>query len=163
VSGDIKKFPLWKQAVEDLLALEPNPGFVLSEAWLMEHLELEVPEYGTAEKFKKWNLSWLQARSAFFDALRDDHALQFAMKEDGGWRLLAPGEVSKNALARMKHELYKELKRARLSLSCADRTRMTELELGENAEAMTRVARAMSLAREAVKLPPPAAVPKRIQ
>lgn len=160
---ELKKFPLWKQAVDDLLELAPAPGFVLTEEWLLEHLELALPKYGTAEEFKKWNLTWLQARSAFFDALRDDHALQFAQKDGEGWRLLAPGEVSRTALARMKHELYKELKRARQSLVCADLTKMTEAERAENADAMTRVARAMNLAREAVKLPPPATVPKRIQ
>lgn len=163
MSEDVKKYPLWKQAVEDLLALAPAPGFVLEEQWLLEHLELVAPDYGSLETFKGWNLRYLQARSAFFETLRDIHALQFAQKADGGWRLLAPGEVSKAALGRMKHELYKELRRARTSLACADRTKMSEAELMENAEALTRVARAMSLAREAVKLPPPATVPKRIQ
>lgn len=163
MAPELKKFPLWKQAIDDFLALDPQPGFVLEEQWLLDHLEMKMPEYGYAEEFKRWNLQWLSARSAFFDALREDHAMQFATKDERGWRLLAQGEVAKVALARMKHELYKELRRARSSLSCADLTSMTDAERTENAEAMTRVARAMNIAREAVKLPAPPAVQKRIQ
>ena len=91
-----KLHPAWKQAVADLIEINPQPGYVVTEDWLVDHFELPRPTNGGAESAQKWNLVFLDYRDRFRRRLEEDHSLIFTYmeRESGGMRLLHPSEVA---------------------------------------------------------------------
>lgn len=109
----IKLHPIWKQAVVDLLEMNPEPGYVITEDWLLEHFELPRPSGGGFDAAEKWRFTFLDLRTKFKEALEDEHSLIFTdvERKSGGMRLLYPHEVAEYEEKRWRSRVGNETRR----------------------------------------------------
>lgn len=105
--------PIWKQAVADLVELDPQPGHVVTEDWLIEHFELPRPKLGGHAAAQKWKLTFLDYRDNFRRRLEEEHSLIFTYVERdvGGMRLLHPNEVADYEDAQWRNRIGAEVRR----------------------------------------------------
>lgn len=109
----VKLHPSWKQAVADLIELDPQPGYVVTEDWLIEHFDLPRPSHGGADAAQKWKLTFLDYRDNFRRRLEEEHSLIFTYmeRESGGMRLLHPSEVADYEDGQWRQRIGSEIRR----------------------------------------------------
>lgn len=166
--SNTKLHPIWRQAVQDLVAIDPQPGYVLTREHLEHWLEVKRPARGTYEEIRDYELKFLAMRDRFFDELLRKHQIQFGEKDRGadGWKILPPHEVAKYSRKQSDRDLKKTLRRQRERLAHTDLTGLNPEQQREHAETLVRCSWKLRAIKEADKreleLPaPPKALPRR--
>ncbi|TVR60864.1 MAG: hypothetical protein EA420_13235 [Candidatus Competibacteraceae bacterium] len=153
MSGDIKKWPLYKNAAERFMALNPEPGFVLPDQWLEYELELSY-EISSSEEFRQASLERLQIQQ-FREYLMTEYQVHLDRVRGIGYRVLAPGEATGVAMAGLQCEWTAIMRRTARRLIHVPIEQLDDGQLRENAEARARVAQLRGLTAKAFELPPP--------
>jgi len=140
MDGETKLFPLWKQAVVDLVDLDPQPGHIVTEAWLIEHFDLPRPVGGDIVAQDKWRLTFLGYRANFKQALEDEHSLILTDKErdHDGMRLLAPNEVAAYEDQRWRARIGSETRRTVRRLKNTNMLQLTDAERAAHLDMLAR-------------------------
>lgn len=135
-----KLHPIWKQAVADLVALNPQPGYVITEDWLLEHLELPRPVRGGVAEVDKWRLRYVGYRDQFLRKLEEEHGLIFTSSErvSGGLRLLHPREVADYEDTQWRKRLGAEVRRTVRRLEHTAVQDMTAPEIDRHLSVLNR-------------------------
>jgi hypothetical protein len=167
-SDNVKLHPIWRQAVQDFLATDPQPGDAVTRQQLEAWFEMTRPTRGTYNEIRDYELRFLATRDRFCDELLRKHQVQFGEKErdEDGWRVLAPGEVAKFTRRQSERELKKALRRQRERLAHTDLSGLTPEQQRDHAETLVRCSwkqRALRDAeKRAIELPAlPKALPRR--
>ena len=157
MDAPLKKYPLWKQAVDDFIAEQRPFGSHLTRQWLIDHLEISVPSRGSMDEFRKFETGFLAARVRFFDTLRRDHGIQFRDAKDGEWELLHPREATRYAIEKGAREMKDAWHRSHDRVTHVPLEQLTDQERAENADVQARLGekRAMLMSLKA----PPRALP----
>ncbi len=161
--SDVKKFPIWKQAVEDFVSQDPPaaPGYILHDRWLLEHFEMSKPTSGLYEEIARFNLAFLDSKTKFFAALRDNHQIQFAERDGGGWRLLHPAEVARHSMSELAKATRAAALKAGRRISNVDVSELNDRQQAELADAAARLSRVRQIARKETRLPRPPQISDR--
>lgn len=140
-----KLHPIWKQAVQDFLATDPQPDDVvtmeqLKEWFEMPSLTLETIGKRDPEKaVEDYKLRFLALRHQWQHELLRKHQIQFDEKErGGGWRVLAPDEVARFTRRQSDRELKKVLARQRERLAHTDLSELSQAQQRDHAETLVR-------------------------
>lgn len=97
MDGSVRYYPLYKQAVVDLMEEDPLPGHVITDRWLDDHLGLERPgPDGRAADERQYRLDRFGAVERFKDWLLEKHKLALR-RVDRGYMVVPPGEQAQFA------------------------------------------------------------------
>lgn len=129
--------PEWRQAMREILSLEPQPGDVIDRAWIEEMLCL--PPARTAEEFQARQLKWLQQFERLRDELLTTHQIWLRGNGAGGYEVVPPAKQTELAYADYSRAAFLKLKRmARV----AQNVRLSELNDAErkaNSDALAKM------------------------
>jgi len=137
---NIRLDPAWKQAVLDLIELDPQPGYVVTKEWLREHFELTNPPANNIDAMRTFEFKMLDFQQRFFTTLEQEHSLIFTDfdQREHGRRLLAPSEVAEYEEKSWQRRVAKELRRTIERLKHTDQTRLTSKELDRHFDVIRR-------------------------
>ncbi len=113
--------PEWRNALAQIIALDPQPGDVIPREWLEELLDL--PEAVDMAGFQRRNLRWLQR----FDKLREELLTTHQMwlrPAEGGYEFVPPAQQTETAYTDYSRQAFLKLKRM---VRVAKNVRLSEL------------------------------------
>lgn len=136
----VRPAPIWKQAVVDLIELDPQPGHIVTKDWLREHFEMTQPPVHDFDAMRSFEFKMLENQQKFFRALEQEHSLIFTDFDPrtSGRRLLAPGQVAKYEDKAWRRRMNQETRRTLERMLNTDQTQMTAEELEKHIEIMRR-------------------------
>lgn len=141
------RFPEWIEAADQVAAMNPTPGTVITLEWLDGIFQIPKPKlkFGD-ENFEEnqkllaaYNLRWLNAVTNWKTYLMETHHIQVEDKSQGGWRVLAPNQVADFVMKQSTNKLRKALRSAKNRLSNTDLSKLTPDELNNHVAVNRRV------------------------
>lgn len=132
--------PIWKQAVVDLIELDPKPGHIVTKEWLREHFEMTKPPVNDFDAMRTFEFKMLDYQQKFFTALEQEHSLIFTEFDSRtrGRRLLAPAEVAEYEDKAWRRRVSNEIRRTVMRMKSTDMTALTPLELTRHLDVLRR-------------------------
>jgi len=131
-------FPSWKQAVENYVAQNPEPGSVLTRTWLME--QFGIPQPTTVEEFQKAGLLFLQAFTKFRESLLVDHLIDLQTDRNGNYEVIHPKDQTRIAMETRLREITRSFRKMHTSVAFVNTNALTESQRAENTDAMVKIA-----------------------
>jgi len=142
--GDLTKFPLYKQAVEDFIS-EFSYGDMVSHSWLEEHFGMPTiaeTKQMTAEQFRERQFEWLANVEAFKSDLLKEHQICLQSVRGQGYRWVPPQEQTEVAVTEFQRGAKKIFSSAGSKLR---NLRMTELTDDQRKASMDTIAKLSAL------------------
>lgn len=153
MTGEIKKLPLYRNAVEKFMAMNPQPGFVLPDEWLEIELELNF-KIANYEEYQNANAVLMSQVGHFIRSLMIWHQVHLARANGTGYRVLSPEEVTPLEMADLQGDLARRTRRADRRLAFVPLNTLTDDQRRDHADAVTRVAQLRAFAQATFQLPP---------
>ena len=153
--------PGYKQAVDDLLRLDPQPGYLIRTAWLIEHFGLKEPR--NIDEYRGFQFQMLQLTQQFQSELLVNHQIAIRRVRGEGYEIVPPTEQTEHAERTGMKLIYKGLKKW---LTTAHNVRYEQLsseQQRENADSMARAASFRAFARSNRILIELHGLPRRIE
>ena len=147
-------YPMWKQAVQNVLSGEHSPGTVLKVDWLREQFGLQKPV--TAEQQKQFQLDWMGAFNSFRDTLLREHKICLRTMRNGSYEIVRPGDQTDEAEKTHMKAVHRELRHMIAKMTHVDHAALTETERRHNADSLARAAQLKGIVRgrRQISLPP---------
>jgi hypothetical protein len=153
MSEEIKKFPIWKNAVE-LAINQFDYGSEISHEWLLDALELTQPaDRITAQEYRDYQLRLLSAIESFRDAMLRDHDMMLVNVRGKGYVIATPGEQSGIAMRDMGRDLRKNLRKTGQKLKHTNVEKLSDDEAKRRSDAIGKLAALSSMTRRALAAP----------
>lgn len=147
---NVRLDPLWRQAVVDLLNECPEPGHLITKAWLNSHFELE--EGYTADQFKRYHYAFLEAMEGFRNELLVDHNIALKVISGVGYQVIAPKEQTRHALAQGYRRIRRDVGAMAKMLRHVDVGQLTDEQRQENADAQAKATMLSTILRRSRRL-----------
>jgi len=139
--SNVIKHPAWKQAVDDFLALNAQPGHLLTKEWMCSALRLEQPK--TIDEKERFDLDYLSGVDNFKREILEKQCIAFKTLRGEGLQLLTAQEQVQFAIEERDRLIGKALKfGARTMLYL----RSNELTVEQRANHVDQLARHAQLA-----------------
>jgi len=149
---ELKQYPLWKQAVEDFISGNPQPGDVITEEWKHRHFGITPPTYGSAVVWKDYQLKMLSAFDSFANTLTEDFQLHLRSDRRGGHVVLAPAEQTRTALDDCNAGIKRALRKSKFKLENVAVSALTTEERKEHTDAQVRLAMSATMFKKVKRL-----------
>lgn len=143
MENPVSLFPEWRQAVQDFLAMNPQPGFVLKREWLMNAFGIPAPV--TADDQKQAALRFLVCLEHFKTVLLEDHCIAFKTINSVGFEVLAPKDQTRHAVVTRTKNVYRELRHMARQVAFVRLDQLTDAERRENADAQVKISNLRAL------------------
>ena len=136
---NIKKSPIWKQAVQDFHDLGFKPGDTLTREWLMAHFELDEPT--TIEEYRRFELRFLSHFEAFRQSLLEDHCTDLRnIWGTGSYLVTPPAEQTRAAMEDCHSSLSRALHKAGKRVRYINHDALNDAQRSANADAIAKLA-----------------------
>jgi hypothetical protein len=140
---DIKKSPIWKQAVEDFLASDYAYGDTVPHGWFVDHFELEQPT--TAKQQKDFQAQLARSLAKFRMHMLKHHLMDFVNVWGEGYLVVKPGEQTSYALKDTRDTIRKAIIEGMNRLVYVNHDALTDAQRRENTDAVNKVASLQSM------------------
>ncbi|HCF3570061.1 TPA: hypothetical protein ACKR4O_004845 [Pseudomonas aeruginosa] len=151
--GNVTKFPLYKQAVQDFIA-EFKYGDMVSHAWLEEHFGMPTvaeTEQMTAEQFRERQFEWLANVEAFKAELLKEHQACLQSVRGQGYRWVPPHEQTDVAVTEFQRGAKKIFTAAGSKLRNLRVFELTDEQRRANMDAVAKFSALQGMAQRALK------------
>ena len=143
---EIKRLPIWKQAVDDFFTEGFQYGQTLTRAWLLNHFELREPS--TVEEYKRFQVRFLAHMDAFRAALLENHKIDLkCVRGTQSYLIVPPSRQTPMAMCDCKEEVSKALRRAIRRVNFIDLDALSEEQRRENADASCKLENLRQMAK----------------
>jgi hypothetical protein len=129
--------PEWKQALREILALEPKPGDIIDREWIEEMLEL--PPAHTAQQWQARQLKWLQQFERLRDELLTSHQVWLRANGSGGYEVVPPAKQTEMAYSDYSRAAFLKLKRMARIAQNVRLSELTDSERRANTDALAKM------------------------
>jgi hypothetical protein len=129
--------PEWRQAMREILALEPRPGDIIDRVWIEEMMEL--PEARTAEQWQARQLKWLQQFERLRDELLTVHQIWLRGTGAGGYEVVPPAKQTELAYSDYSRAAFLKLKRMARVAQNVKLSELTDAERRANSDALAKM------------------------
>ena len=136
---EVKKSPVWKQAVDDFLLQGFKAGDILTKEWLLKHFELSEPS-GNVEAYKRFSLKWMAYRESFRDELLERCICLKTMERTGGFLVLPPHQQTKHGLGILVDGIRKAFRQGGRVVRYVNQDQLNDQQRKENADAVVKIA-----------------------
>lgn len=154
---ELKQYPLWKEAVNKFLAMNPQPGTVLTEKWKQENFGIHLPKNATLDDLKEYQFSMLSSFDNFRQTLLEEHQIHLKANKAGSHIMLAPREQAGAALKDFNTDIKRAVVKSKRRIENVAVEQLTNEERKEVTDAQVRVAMAASMFKQVKKLKLPQA------
>jgi hypothetical protein len=134
----ITLYPLWKQAVENFLALPHAPGAIIKKSWLADEFGLKAPE--TAQEQKDFEIEFMRSFNQFRDSILKGHNVCLKTLYNGAYEVVAPQAQTEHAEQVHIKAVHRELSLMMNKMRHVDFEALTDEERRRNADALARAA-----------------------
>ena len=134
------KFPEYKQAVDDFLALKPEPGMIVSSEWIDEKLGIDKSKATDWRSANSVNLLRLSRFEEFRNELLVEHRIYIENVRGKGYIVVRPGDQTDRVTVRLLDEIRCASKRARAGLVNIDLEKLTDAEVKQNTDMRAKLA-----------------------
>jgi len=141
---EVKKSPLWKQAVEDFLASEFGYGDTVPLQWFVDHFGLEMPE--TAKQQRDFQASMARCLQKFRQHMLTNHCMDFVNVWGTGYAVVKPGEQTSVALKDAKDTIRKAISEGMKRIVFVRQDMLTDAQRQENVDAVNKMASLQAMA-----------------
>lgn len=150
--GNVARYPLWRQAVQDFIA-EFKYGDIVGHDWLETRFGMPTLEDGeelTADKFRERQFEWLANVEQFKTELLRDHQICLQSVRGKGYRWVPPGEQTGVALAEFQRGAKKIFTSAGQRLRNLRIAELSDDERKANTDAVAKMAALQGMASKAL-------------
>lgn len=138
MSDDIKLYPAWRQALQDMAdAGMLKPGSVVTREWLTESFGITKPE--TIPEYERAQLEFLRQFSELREALLEDHLVMLRPVTGIGYEVVPPEQQTKRAVRDRMLTINREARKLSAELSFVDRAVLTDGARTENSNALAKL------------------------
>lgn len=128
--------PEWRHALQQIIALNPQPGDVLARAWLEELLDL--PPARDMAGFQQRSLKWLQRFEKLRDELLTTHQIWLRATE-GGYEVVPPAAQTETAYSDYSRAAMLKLRRMVRVARNVKLSELTDEQRRENANSLAKM------------------------
>lgn len=128
--------PEWRQALQEIMALDPKPGDILAREWLEELLELPQPR--TFAEFQARQLKWLQRFEKLREELLTTHQIWLRPAE-GGYEIVPPAKQTDLAYSDYSRAAMLKLKRMVKIARNVKLSELTDAERRANSDSLAKM------------------------
>jgi hypothetical protein len=141
---NIKKSPIWKQAIEDFLASDFGYGDTVPHAWFVDHFGLELPT--TARQQKDFQAHMARHFAKFRGHMLKHHLMDFVNVWGSGYLVVKPGDQTRYALKDTRDAIRKALSEGTKRTVFVNQSMLTEAQRQENTDAINKLAALQAIA-----------------
>ena len=141
---NIKKSPIWKQAVSDFNASSFNYGDTVPHRWFVDHFELEEPN--TAKQQKDFQAKLARFFAKFRNHMLKHHLMDFTNVWGSGYLIVNPSEQTGLALKDTRETIRKALSEGVNRTIFVDQNRLSGAQRQENTDALNKLSALQSMA-----------------
>ena len=134
------KFPEFRQAVDDFLALNPAPGAIIESAWFDRHLGIDKSKIVDAESATTINLLRLSRFDEFRRELLEEHHVHIESVPGKGYAVIPPEEQTECARRALATDLHRVFRRANRVAFNIDLTQLTDAQIKDNTDLRVKIA-----------------------
>lgn len=143
---EIKRLPIWKQALDDFFAEGFHYGQTLTRAWLLKHFELREPS--SVEEYKRFQIRFLVHMDAFRTSLLENHKIDLkCVRGTQSYLIIPPQRQTSMAMGDCKEEVSKALRRAIRRVNFIDLDALSEEQRRENTDAACKLDKLKQMAK----------------
>ena len=137
---ELKKYPLWKEAVSEFISTNPQPGTIISESWKQENFGITKPEMGTFKVMQEYQLKMLTATESFKAVLLEQYQIHIKSIGNGAHVVIPPAEQTREAWGNGVNDVRRVLRKMGNALVNVDIAQLTQDQRKENTDAQVRLA-----------------------
>jgi hypothetical protein len=152
--AELKLHPVWRQAVQDFLEADVEPGFVVQHKWLESHFgmdKLEDDASLTVAQFRERQFEWLRNLEAFKTELLEEHQICLVSVHGEGYRVVPPAEQTGAAQEKFEREVKRSYRQAALRMKNVRIAELTESQRKENVDAIAKLSMLRGMHRMALE------------
>lgn len=147
------KLPVWKQAVDDFLALNEAPGHIVTKKWLIDALRLRQPA-SIADK-ERFDLEYLSGVDSFRKELLEKHCIAFRTVRGEGLQWLTAQEQVGFATEERDRFIGKGLRVGAKTLMYLRSDQLTAEQRADHADQLAKHAQLAGMIKRTRALPTP--------
>lgn len=140
--------PEWKQAIKEIIALDPKPGDVIAREWIEEMLDL--PAAHNAQQFQTRQLKWLQQFERLRDELLTVHQIWLRATGSGGYEVVPPARQTELAYSDYSRAAFLKLKRMVRVAQNVKLSELTDSERRANTDAQAKMSMLLGMVGSAM-------------
>lgn len=141
---EVKKSPIWKQAVDDFLASGFDYGQIVPHDWFHDHFELERPH--TAQQQREWQAKLTRNLVKFRRHMLTKHLMDFENIWGSGYLIVRPSEQAAFALKDTRETVRKAIAEGVLRVVHTKADELTDAQRQENADALNKLTALQAMA-----------------
>lgn len=146
---EVKLYPVWKQAVKELIASGLTYGSALDKQRIIDLCALKRPE--TLAQKERFDLRLMTCICEIKDALLADHQMLLASNRDGSYRVVAPKEQTQFAIEQGAKAIQKEMRRMALGVQHVNTSLLDSEQRRKNSDAQAKISMLAGMQRTARK------------
>ena len=125
---NIKKYPVYLSVVEEIIQAF-NYGDIISNSWLIEKSELNVPDMMTRDQHQTLQFQYMAFIEGVKIELLENHLMALESVRGTGYRIVMPSDQSTLAMTNLKNSLHKELSKCVKTISFINENLLTDESL----------------------------------
>ncbi len=144
--NEFTAYPMWRQALRDLLAQGLEPGTLIERDWLNRAFGIEEPS--TIAEADKCRLVFLSFFSLLRSELLEKHRLMLRPVAGQGYEVIDPQMQTAVAQRDRYHAVRRELQALARELSFVQTERLNDAQRQANSDALARVGMLAGMAKD---------------
>lgn len=135
----LSRDPIWVEAAIQA-SREFDYGDVIPHDWLLDSLNIEQLDSGTADQFRKHSFDLLQKVEGFKRVMLEEHQMYLTNVRGEGYRIVNPPQQTEIAMKSLQRDLQKSIKTAVSALTNINTNLLGLDDFKNNAEAKAKIA-----------------------
>lgn len=141
---NLKKSPIWKQAVEDFNASSFGYGDTIPHQWFVDHFDLGTPH--TAKEQRDHQAKLARCFAKFRNHMLKHHLMDFVNVWGSGYLVVKPGDQTGYALRDTRDAIRKAVSEGMKRSVFVNQGLLTDAQRQENTDAINKLASLQSMA-----------------
>lgn len=141
---NVKKSPIWKQAVEDFNGSSFGYGDTIPHQWFVDHFDLGTPH--TAKEQRDFQAKLARSFSKFRSHMLKHYLMDFVNVWGSGYQVVKPGEQTGHALRDTRDAIRKAVSEGVARAAYVNHDLLTDAQRQENTDALGKLAALQSMA-----------------
>lgn len=141
---NLRKYPIWKQAVEDFNTSSFGYGDTVPHQWFVDHFRLEEPV--TAQQQKDFQAQMVRNFTKFRNHMLKHHLMDFVNMRGTGYQVIPPNYQTPLALRDTREAIRKAVSEGMKRTVFVNHDLLTDAQRQENTDALGKLAVLQSMA-----------------